>query len=326
MSGKSFFKNSALGALAAAMIASALPATAFAQDRQERGARSWGSDRGGSQRSDGQRGGGDYRAQAQARAQVRTQQAPQPRVVQPGQPARVERPATQAWQGRGNAGNAPRWGTQDRTTTERPARDWQRGTVNRPQQAQGAATPRTPERGWDGNRWNGSGQTRTENRDVNRDRNWRDNDRDRGSSWNGRNPSYSDRDRNRDYRSGDNWRRDNDRRDNWRGNDRNDNRRWSSDWRRDNRYNWSSYRNSNRNHYRMPRYYAPYRNYNYSRLSIGFFLNSGFYGNNYWINDPWSYRLPPAYAGYRWVRYYDDVLLVDTYSGEVVDVIYDFFW
>ena len=26
------------------------------------------------------------------------------------------------------------------------------------------------------------------------------------------------------------------------------------------------------------------------------------------------------------LRYYDDVLLVDTYSGEVVDVIYEFFW
>jgi len=26
------------------------------------------------------------------------------------------------------------------------------------------------------------------------------------------------------------------------------------------------------------------------------------------------------------VRYYDDVVLVDTYTGEVVDVIYDFFW
>ena len=32
------------------------------------------------------------------------------------------------------------------------------------------------------------------------------------------------------------------------------------------------------------------------------------------------------YGPYRWVRYYDDVLLVDVYSGEVVDVIYDFFW
>ena len=38
------------------------------------------------------------------------------------------------------------------------------------------------------------------------------------------------------------------------------------------------------------------------------------------------YRLPPAYGGTRWIRYYNDALLVDTYSGEVIDVIYDIFW
>jgi hypothetical protein len=26
------------------------------------------------------------------------------------------------------------------------------------------------------------------------------------------------------------------------------------------------------------------------------------------------------------VRYYDDVLLVDMYNGQVIDAIYDFFW
>ena len=51
-----------------------------------------------------------------------------------------------------------------------------------------------------------------------------------------------------------------------------------------------------------------------------------FFGSRYWISDPWRYRLPPVYGPYRWVRYYDDALLVDIYSGEVVDVIYDFFW
>ena len=55
-------------------------------------------------------------------------------------------------------------------------------------------------------------------------------------------------------------------------------------------------------------------------------LGNLFFGSRYWINDPWRYRLPEVYGPYRWVRYYDDVLLVDIYSGEVVDVIYDFFW
>ena len=106
-----------------------------------------------------------------------------------------------------------------------------------------------------------------------------------------------------------------------------DHNRWNSnDWRRDNRYNWSGYRTQHRDLYRAGQYYSPYSKYGYSRLSIGFYLNSGFYGQNYRINDPWQYRLPAVYGPYRWVRYYDDVLLVDIYSGEVVDVIHDFFW
>ena len=102
--------------------------------------------------------------------------------------------------------------------------------------------------------------------------------------------------------------------------------RWDRQWRNNDRYDWQSYRYSNRDRYRLGRYYAPYRNHNYSRLSIGLFLGSGFYGNRYWISDPWQYRLPQAYPGTQWVRYYDDVLLVDVYNGEVIDVIYDFFW
>ena len=46
----------------------------------------------------------------------------------------------------------------------------------------------------------------------------------------------------------------------------------------------------------------------------------------YWINDPWQYRLPYAPPGYRWIRYWDDAMLVDTWTGEVVDVIHNFFW
>ena len=61
-------------------------------------------------------------------------------------------------------------------------------------------------------------------------------------------------------------------------------------------------------------------------VKFGYFLDELFYGQNYWIADPWQYRLPEVYGPYRWVRYYDDALLVDIYSGEVVDVIYDFFW
>lgn len=102
--------------------------------------------------------------------------------------------------------------------------------------------------------------------------------------------------------------------------------RWTNNWRNDNRYNWRSYRERNSNYFRLGRYNAPYRGRNYNRISIGFSLGSGYYGSRYWINDPWQYRLPAAYGSYRWVRYYDDVLLVDMRNGRVVDVIRAFFW
>lgn len=101
---------------------------------------------------------------------------------------------------------------------------------------------------------------------------------------------------------------------------------WNNNWRNDRRYDWHGYRNSHRNVYHLGRYYAPYRSWSYRPLSIGFYLDSLFYSDRYWIDDPYQYRLPEAYGPYRWVRYYDDALLVDIYTGEVVDVIHDFFW
>ncbi len=81
-----------------------------------------------------------------------------------------------------------------------------------------------------------------------------------------------------------------------------------------------------RNVFHLSPYYAPYRNWGYQRFSIGFFLEPLFFDQRYWIGDPYDYRLPPAPPGTEWVRYYNDVVLVDIYSGEVIDVIYDFFW
>lgn len=102
---------------------------------------------------------------------------------------------------------------------------------------------------------------------------------------------------------------------------------WNRGWRSDNRYGWSNYRAANRGAYRLPRYYAPSGwGYGYRRFNIGFSLNSILYNQNYWIQDPYTYRLPEAYGPYRWVRYYNDALLVDLDSGRVVDTVYDIFW
>lgn len=164
-------------------------------------------------------------------------------------------------------------------------------------------------------------------RDDNRD--WRDN---RGDRRDDRRDWRDDRGRdgrwNEDRRWGDNrWdgRRGPDR--DWRDDRGRGNGSWNRGWRNDRRYDWQGWRNSNRNAYRLPRYYAP-RGYagQYRRWSPGYRIQPYFYGSNYWISDPWAYRLPPAYGGYRWVRYYDDVMLVDVRSGLIEDIIYSFFY
>ena len=106
---------------------------------------------------------------------------------------------------------------------------------------------------------------------------------------------------------------------------RGDSHRWTNHWRNDRRYDWRRYRDRNRSVFQIGFYYDPF-GYNYRRYSLGSFLYPSYYQSNFWINDPWQYRLPPAYGPYRWVRYHNDALLIDTYSGEVVDVIHGFFW
>jgi hypothetical protein len=100
---------------------------------------------------------------------------------------------------------------------------------------------------------------------------------------------------------------------------------WNTTWRNNSRYDWRSWRNRHRNIFHLGFYYDPF-GWGYQRYSIGYRLWPAYYGSSFWINDPWYYRLPYAPPGTQWIRYYDDALLVDTFTGQVVDVIYDFFW
>jgi len=100
---------------------------------------------------------------------------------------------------------------------------------------------------------------------------------------------------------------------------------WSTRWRNDNRYDWQNWRRHHRSHFRLGIYYDPF-GWGYRPYQIGWRLWPDYYRSSFWINDPWQYRLPYAPPGTRWVRYYNDAVLVDTWDGEVVDVIYNFFW
>lgn len=189
-------------------------------------------------------------------------------------------------------------------------------------------------RTWQGNRngnnpnWQQGNRNGNDPRFQNRDRNGdgvrdgRDGNRNardwRNNNNNGRDPRF-----------GNNGRFDNNGRDGnreWRGNNNGRGHSWNRDWRRDNRYDWQSYRSANRSFYRLPRYQSPYGyGYGYQRFGIGVYLDSVLFSQDYWIDNPYEYRLPEADPPYHWVRYYNDALLVDDETGYVVDTIYDFF-
>ncbi|WP_066965961.1 RcnB family protein [Rhizorhabdus dicambivorans] len=277
----------------AMLIPSVAQAQERGRDRGDRGGeRSW--QRGGGQPRETIGGDRANRAEmARGRETVRAVERPAP-VVQPQTSASDQ--SRRQWQG----GNRE-WNRGDRGNAE-GRRDWGRERANDDRQRDAA-------RGSDDNR----------RRDWNRDRSDRDNvgrDNDGNQRW-----SSDRRDWNRDGRAGDrNWTSDRNRWDN-----RNDGR-WDRNWRNDRRYSWQDYRNRNRQIYRLPRYNPPRWGYSYRRWSPGFRWDAWYYSSSYWIADPWQYRLPPAYGDYRWVRYYDDAVLVDIRSGEIIDIIYSFFF
>jgi Ni/Co efflux regulator RcnB len=97
-------------------------------------------------------------------------------------------------------------------------------------------------------------------------------------------------------------------------NDRN--RRWG-------RNDWSGYRAQNRALFARGSWNAPFR---YTAFRPGVRIAPNYFGARYFIADPWRYRLPPVGYNQRWVRHYNDVLLVDVRRGVVVDVIRNFYW
>jgi len=315
MAGKHLMKTGALAALAVGLAVAAVPSVASAQDDQGRHGR-WQQGGGG---GDGGRGGNRGGGWGQQQAAQQPQAVPQQQVQQA---PRVDR------------GDTPGRGWGDRREGQHFGRDWSNGgAVNRPDAAwrnraaeQAQQAPQQQQRTY-ADAWRESARQQQMQREQ--------------AQRDGQQRTYADAWRNRSYtpqqydgrQQYD--RRQYDGRQGWNGDRRWDGNRqwngdrtgvWNRDWRRDSRFGWQTYRNQHRDVFRMGRYYSPYNNWSYRRLGIGFMLQPLFFSQDYWIDDPWMYRLPEAYGPYRWVRYYDDALLVDIYSGEVVDVIYDFFW
>lgn len=70
-------------------------------------------------------------------------------------------------------------------------------------------------------------------------------------------------------------------------------------------------------------YVAPYPGWRYSRLRSGDRLRARFYGERYQVVDPQG--LPAARGNRRWVRYGNDLLLVNIRTGRVLRVLADRF-
>ena len=95
--------------------------------------------------------------------------------------------------------------------------------------------------------------------------------------------------------------------------------------RRELREDWRDYRQAHRDVYRLRPYAGP-RGYAYRPVVEGFRFAPAYFERRFWIADPWAYRLPAPGPGLRWVRYGNDVVLVNLRTGRVVQVHTSFFW
>ena len=89
------------------------------------------------------------------------------------------------------------------------------------------------------------------------------------------------------------------------------------------RNDWRQYRNTNRDVYRGYGWRSENR---YQSFRPGIRIGVGYYSPRYYINDYSRYRLPRPGYNQRWVRHYNDVLLIDTRRGIVIDVIRNLYW
>ena len=102
-------------------------------------------------------------------------------------------------------------------------------------------------------------------------------------------------------------------------------RRDLRDSRQEARGDWRDWRRTHPDVYRGPAYAPPRAGWRYRPVAVGYRFEPAYYGQRYWI-DPVRYRLPAARPNTRWVRYGNDVALVNVRTGRVVDIHGGFFY
>lgn len=91
------------------------------------------------------------------------------------------------------------------------------------------------------------------------------------------------------------------------------------------REDWRDYRRRHRQVFNRPAYRWP-RGHRYTTVTVGTTLNGVFWGPRYRIANYHTYRLPYPGRHRAWVRYGNDVLLINTRTGRVITVYRDFFY
>ena len=293
------------GALALVLLASSAQA-ALAQDNGEH------------RRADRDDGGYNPAMRASNRNAPPSQQpAPQPQAPQPQ--AQAQAPSqgqggSQNWQG-GRRGDGswqsrqPGAQGQQAQPPQQPPQNgqrWNNGSNNNGQS-------------WQGQNNNAQGQRRDDQRN---DPRWNSGSNNNGQAWQGQNNNQGQRrDDQRNDRNDPRW---NNGANGWNNNGR--------DWRPDRqpqrpRFDRQYYGHNYRSQQRYRGYaYRPPSGFYIRSWSYGDLLPRSWWGPQYRLNDWWSYGLPIPPIGYEYVRVGDDVLLVDMFSGRVVQVIYDVFW
>ena len=95
--------------------------------------------------------------------------------------------------------------------------------------------------------------------------------------------------------------------------------------RQETREDWRDYRRTHRDDFRRQAYAGP-RGYRYRPVSVGYRFAPSYYGRNYWLNDWNRYRLARPGYNQQYIRYGNDVVLVDIRNGRAISVFNSFFY
>ena len=81
-----------------------------------------------------------------------------------------------------------------------------------------------------------------------------------------------------------------------------------------------------RHHRNWVAYRAPLRNWRYRSVRVGYRLQPAFYGSRYYVSNYNAFRVGAPGLYHRWIRYGNDLLLVNVRTGRVLQVVPNRYW